>query len=81
MNLADMYRKLKIKFLVCSVQRGNEVYIPDGSFVIEEGDKIGDFEVIHTPGHTQGGVCFLVEGNLFSGDTIFTLLPRPQSQP
>ena len=40
MNLADMYRKLKIKVLVCAVQRGNEVYIPDGSFVIEEGDKI-----------------------------------------
>ncbi len=40
MNLADMYRKLKIKVLVCAVQRGSEVYIPDGSFVIEEGDKI-----------------------------------------
>lgn len=35
--------------------------------------KLGDLEikVIHTPGHTQGGVCFLVENNLFSGDTIF----------
>ena len=35
--------------------------------------KLGDFEikVIHTPGHTQGGVCFLLDGNLFSGDTIF----------
>ena len=40
MSLADMYRKLKIKVLVCAVQRGEEVYIPDGSFVIKEGDKI-----------------------------------------
>ncbi|MDP3798971.1 MAG: MBL fold metallo-hydrolase [Polaromonas sp.] len=26
--------------------------------------------VIHTPGHTAGGVCLLIGGNLFSGDTL-----------
>ncbi|MBR1754285.1 MBL fold metallo-hydrolase [bacterium] len=30
-----------------------------------------EIKVLHTPGHTQGSVCFLYENNLFSGDTLF----------
>ncbi len=43
-------------------------YISDGDII-----RIGSLEikVIHTPGHTQGGVCYYINGNLFSGDTIF----------
>ncbi len=45
--------------------------------LVEDGDLLpvgGGLRVIHTPGHTTGSVCFLLEkeGVLFSGDTIFS---------
>ena len=30
-----------------------------------------DVELVHTPGHTPGSQCFLVDGRLISGDTLF----------
>ncbi len=39
-KLADIYSKFQIKILICAIQRGSEVLIPDGEFVIEEGDKL-----------------------------------------
>ena len=40
-------------------------------FKLTEGDKIHDFEVIHTPGHTIGGICLYNGETLISGDTVF----------
>lgn len=42
---------------------------------VADGDilPLGELSVqcLHTPGHTPGSQCFLVEGCLFSGDTLF----------
>jgi glyoxylase-like metal-dependent hydrolase (beta-lactamase superfamily II) len=41
----------------------------------EHGDKlsVGDIEIelLHTPGHTPGSQCFLIEDRLVAGDTLF----------
>ena len=43
--------------------------------VLKHGDiiKFGDLEaeIIHTPGHTLGGICIKIEDNLITGDTLF----------
>lgn len=39
-TLAEVYKKYKIKILVCAVQRGGEVIIPDGDFVPQAGDRM-----------------------------------------
>lgn len=42
---------------------------------LKEGDSIGfgglEAKVIHTPGHTKGGICLLIKDSLFTGDTLF----------
>lgn len=48
---------------------------PPADICVEDGDElsIGNFKVrfIHTPGHTPGSCCILVDNNLFTGDTLF----------
>lgn len=43
---------------------------------LKDGDEISVgcniIKVIHTPGHSPGSICLYVDGNLFTGDTLFT---------
>ncbi len=45
--------------------------VPD--ILLKGGEVFGEFEVIHTPGHTPGGICLYCADSkiLFSGDTVF----------
>ncbi|MDP8322695.1 MAG: MBL fold metallo-hydrolase [Candidatus Stygibacter australis] len=52
-----------------------EIISPAADRLLESGDKIRlgkkELEVIHTPGHTAGGICLLYDFLLFAGDTLF----------
>ncbi len=39
-KIGNIAPKFKNKMLICAVSRGNEVYIPNGDFTVEAGDKI-----------------------------------------
>ncbi len=47
--------------------------IPDVELEDKDEIKLGDlnFEIIHTPGHTRGGICIKVENIMMTGDTLF----------
>ncbi|MBI3600866.1 MAG: MBL fold metallo-hydrolase [Nitrospinae bacterium] len=49
---------------------------PKADRLLSDGDIIEicpdvSFRVIHTPGHSPGGICLLYNGFLFTGDTLF----------
>lgn len=39
----------------------------EGKYSVDE----FDFQVLHTPGHTDGSVCYIFEDCMFTGDTLF----------
>ena len=76
---ADMLGRIKAKVYVNKAEAEGTKRVAglsDSDIVmVEAGDvfKVGEIPVkfLHTPGHTPGSQCFLVEGNLISGDTLF----------
>lgn len=48
---------------------------PKPDILLEDGDEIAigktKLAVIHTPGHTKGGICIYANGNIITGDTLF----------
>lgn len=40
LSLAEIYKRFKIKMLICAVQRASGIFIPGGDFIIRSGDRI-----------------------------------------
>jgi glyoxylase-like metal-dependent hydrolase (beta-lactamase superfamily II) len=64
------------------VAEADAAMLPSYDFTIPDDDVITvgglRLRTIHTPGHTPGSTCFLLEGHpvVFSGDTLFPSGPR-----
>ena len=54
---------------------GRSITAPEATDLVREGDELEfaglKIKVLHTPGHTPGSVCYEIEGELFTGDTMF----------
>jgi glyoxylase-like metal-dependent hydrolase (beta-lactamase superfamily II) len=60
---------------VSSLLRRRSRLSPPADRLLREGDVIEvgslEFEIIHTPGHTPGGICLRHKKHLFTGDALF----------
>ena len=81
-GVKEICSKYDIPFYISKIdeeymEKDNSVFgtLPKASGYLKEGDvvKLGsrEIKVIETPGHTKGGLCFLIDGKLFTGDTLF----------
>ena len=69
---AELYEKVKDQAAFWGYDV-NDMPKPDA--FLNEGDevRVGNlkFKVMHTPGHSPGGICLYGEGTIFTGDTLF----------
>lgn len=81
--LAELHSRLKVPLAVHASGAGNLPAPPEK--LLSHGDTISAgnlrFEILHTPGHTPGSLCFKVNHYLISGDTIFRGGPGKTSSP
>jgi len=71
--LAELRTGLEVPLATHASDAGNLPSPPE--ILLSDGDTVSfgnlKFEVLHTPGHTQGSLCFRAGRYLISGDTIF----------
>ena len=71
----DLPKLTDLSAMLCGFFRVKGLRTYDGAKAFADGDIITqdelEFEVVHTPGHTSGSVCFIVEDVMFTGDTLF----------
>jgi len=67
-NLTDPTYNMTSRVGLSNPDFSVDLMLKDGDILPLGGETI---RVIHTPGHTVGGVCYLVGDVIFSGDTLF----------
>jgi len=67
-HLLTAYSSYNLKMFDAQPSPSPDVLVKDGDTISFGEEKL---RVIHTPGHTQGGMCLYAEGYIFTGDTLF----------
>ena len=75
-GMNELLNNCKLKVVVHKAESDALKGIASSDLVkAESGDKIDvggvEIQLLHTPGHTPGSQCFLVDGRIVSGDTLF----------
>lgn len=75
-GVSELLSKCKLKVVVHKTEADAlKALAPSDIIKAESGDKIDigglEIQLLHTPGHTPGSQCFLVDGRIVSGDTLF----------
>lgn len=67
-GLSDPILSLAAKHMTAQTPFSADLEVSDGDTLPTGGSPI---RVLHTPGHTAGSVCYILENAVFSGDTLF----------
>jgi glyoxylase-like metal-dependent hydrolase (beta-lactamase superfamily II) len=75
-GVTELLSKCKAKVVVHKAEaEALKDLAPSDLIKAESGDKIDvggvEIQLLHTPGHTPGSQCFLVDNRIVSGDTLF----------
>jgi hydroxyacylglutathione hydrolase len=75
-GVTELLTKCKAKVVVHKAEAENlKGLAPSDLLKTDSGDKIDvgglEIQLLHTPGHTPGSQCFLVDDRIISGDTLF----------
>jgi hydroxyacylglutathione hydrolase len=75
-GITELLEKCKVKVVVHKAEAEALKGLASSDIIkTDNGDKIDvggvEIQLMHTPGHTPGSQCFLVDGRVVSGDTMF----------
>lgn len=66
--LVDGNKNLSSIMAMGAIEIEPDVLLKDGDIIEFRNEKA---EIIHTPGHTRGGICIKIGDNIITGDTLF----------